>query len=72
VTPEADPPRRFAEIDVVKAIGILTVVWIHSLAPIWAPDASSHAGWAHVTRYAVPGFLLGVASDFLMGPADDE
>ena len=51
-------PRRFAEVDVVKAVGILTVVWIHSLEPIRMPDAPFHAvWWAHVTRFAVPGFL---------------
>jgi surface polysaccharide O-acyltransferase-like enzyme len=51
-------------VDVVKAVGILTVVWIHSLEPIWMPDAPFHAvWWAHVTRFAVPGFLA--ASGYL-------
>jgi fucose 4-O-acetylase-like acetyltransferase len=64
VTPPADPPRRLAEVDAVKAIGILTVVWIHTLGPIWSPEATSHTiWWTHVTRFAVPGFLA--ASGYL-------
>lgn len=68
MTQEADPSRRFAEVDVLKAVGILTVVWIHSLAPIWRPDvSSSDVWWAHVTRFAVPGFLA--ASGYLYASA---
>ena len=68
MTPPADASRRFAEVDAVKAVGILTVVGIHSLAPIWAPDAPAHAvWWAHVTRFAVPGFLA--ASGYLYASA---
>ncbi|MEN8183423.1 MAG: acyltransferase [Myxococcota bacterium] len=54
-----DAPRRFSEIDVLKTVGILTVVLIHSLRNPWDPRISSAEMWLQVvTRFAVPGFLL--------------
>lgn len=56
--------RRFAEIDALKAAGILTVILIHGLRPSWDPTISAIEAWlGDVTRFAVPGFLL--ASGFL-------
>ncbi len=66
---ETDPTPRFAEVDVQKAVGILAVVWIHSLSPIWDPEASCfEVWWAHATRFAVPGFLA--ASGYLYARAE--
>jgi surface polysaccharide O-acyltransferase-like enzyme len=57
--PAVDARRRFSEIDVLKAVGILTVVLIHSLRNPWDPRISSAELWLQVvTRFAVPGFLL--------------
>lgn len=56
--------QRFAEIDALKAIGIVTVVLIHSLRPPWDPAVSELEIWlGHVTRFGVPAFLF--ASGFL-------
>jgi fucose 4-O-acetylase-like acetyltransferase len=55
---------RWYEVDSIKAIGILTVVLIHSLRPYWQADVSTAELWLHsATRFAVPGFVL--ASGFL-------
>lgn len=56
--------RRFAEIDALKAIGILTVVLIHSLRWPFDPAISAGEEWlGRLTRFAVPAFLM--ASGFL-------
>jgi len=52
-------PSRFAEIDFLKASGIVAVILIHSLRAPWDPGISSTELWlGTVTRFAVPGFLL--------------
>jgi len=56
--------RRFAEIDALKSIGILTVVLIHSVRAPFDPGISTFEIWlGHLTRFAVPAFLL--SSGFL-------
>jgi fucose 4-O-acetylase-like acetyltransferase len=56
--------QRFHEVDLLKAVGILTVVLIHSLRSPWEPSISPLELWlGNVTRFAVPGFL--VASGYL-------
>jgi surface polysaccharide O-acyltransferase-like enzyme len=62
--------RRFAEIDALKAIAILTVVLIHSMRWPFDPAISTGEVWlGRLTRFAVPAFLM--ASGFLYagGPA---
>jgi len=56
--------QRFAEIDALKAIGIVTVVLIHSIRSPWDAGVSQLEVWlGHVTRFGVPAFLF--ASGFL-------
>ena len=56
--------RRFAEIDALKAVGIVTVVLIHSFRSPFDPTVSPGEVWlGHLTRFAVPAFLM--ASGFL-------
>jgi len=56
--------RRFAEIDALKSVGILTVVLIHSVRAPFDPGISSFEVWlGHLTRFAVPAFLI--SSGFL-------
>jgi surface polysaccharide O-acyltransferase-like enzyme len=56
--------RRFAEIDALKSIGIVTVVFIHSLRAPFDPTISVAEIWlGHLTRFGVPAFLA--ASGFL-------
>jgi surface polysaccharide O-acyltransferase-like enzyme len=56
--------QRFAEIDALKSVGILTVVLIHSVRAPFDPTVSGIEIWlGHLTRFAVPAFL--VASGFL-------
>jgi surface polysaccharide O-acyltransferase-like enzyme len=56
--------RRFAEIDALKSIGILTVVLIHSVRAPFDPAVSTFEIWlGHLTRFAVPAFLI--SSGFL-------
>jgi len=56
--------RRFAEIDALKSIGIVTVVFIHSIRAPFDPTISSIEIWlGHLTRFGVPAFLA--ASGFL-------
>ena len=55
--------RRF-EVDLLKAVGIVTVVLIHCVRPSFAADASAvESQIGSITRFAVPGFL--VASGYL-------
>jgi len=55
---------RYAEIDALKALGILTVVLIHSVSTPWLQSQTPGERWVlAVTRFAVPGFLF--ASGFL-------
>jgi surface polysaccharide O-acyltransferase-like enzyme len=62
--------RRFAEIDALKSIGIVTVVLIHSLRAPFDPAISVVEIWlGHLTRFAVPAFL--VASGFLYAAGVD-
>jgi peptidoglycan/LPS O-acetylase OafA/YrhL len=57
-------PGRFAEVDWIKAVGVLTVVLIHAVRSPFEPGASAFELWiGQWTRFAVPGFLL--ASGFL-------
>jgi surface polysaccharide O-acyltransferase-like enzyme len=56
--------HRYTEIDAIKAIGILSVVLIHSvLAPLPELQTPGERWLLAATRFAVPGFLL--ASGFL-------
>jgi len=49
---------RFAEVDCIKACGILIVVLIHTARSPFEPNASPVELWlGQVTRFAVPGFL---------------
>ncbi len=56
--------RRYSEIDTLKAVGILVVIFIHCIRPPWAPQVPPLELWlGQMTRFAVPGFLA--ASGFL-------
>lgn len=56
--------RRFLEIDVLKALGIVTVVLIHGVRPPWDPALSAVEIWlGHLTRFGVPAFVF--ASGYL-------
>lgn len=56
--------RRYLEIDVLKAVGVLAVILIHSVASWFEHEASQLDRTIHVaTRFAVPAFV--VASGFL-------
>jgi surface polysaccharide O-acyltransferase-like enzyme len=56
--------RRFAEIDALKSIGIVTVVFIHSIRAPFDPMIPPLEIWlGHLTRFGVPAFLA--ASGFL-------
>ncbi len=55
--------RRFLEIDVLKLLGIVTVVLIHAAGPPWGEVPPLELWLGHLTRFAVPGFLF--ASGFL-------
>jgi surface polysaccharide O-acyltransferase-like enzyme len=66
--PSEDPTSRLAEVDLLKAAGIVVVVLIHALPPRWAPDIGPVELWlADATRFAVPAFLF--ASGWLYGTA---
>lgn len=61
--------RRYLEIDVLKVVGITTVVMIHGARPPWHPELSALELWlGHLTRFAVPAFLF--ASGFLYASRD--
>lgn len=63
-SPDSALPRRLAEVDALKAAGIVTVVLIHSVRSDLDPAASPLEIWiGHATRFAVPAFLF--ASGFL-------
>ena len=54
-----DVTRRYAEIDMIKVIGILAVLLIHCLRPVWSPHASPMEHFLNQElRFAVPGFLF--------------
>ncbi len=56
--------RRYSEIDTLKAVGILVVIFIHCIRPPWSPHVPPLELWlGQMTRFAVPGFLA--ASGFL-------
>jgi len=51
--------QRYVEIDYIKVIGIIAVILIHSLRPIWNPLASPTERFLNSElRFAVPGFLF--------------
>lgn len=54
-----DMSRRYAEIDWIKAVGIIAVILIHCIRPIWDPQASfAERVLNHELRFAVPGFVF--------------
>ena len=58
------PTGRYLQVDLLKAVGILAVVLIHSLPAPWDPLSTPFDAWiGNVTRFAVPAFLM--ASGFL-------
>src|SRR5262245_3590949 len=60
--------RRF-EVDLVKAVGIVAVVLIHSVRPYFSPDVSRpELRILQITQFAVPGFLA--ASGFLYASSE--
>lgn len=51
-------PSRYLELDVIKALGILAVVLIHSIQSPFDPRVTPAEIFIHqLTRFAVPGFL---------------
>ena len=63
-SPTDSTTRQFAEVDWLKAVGILVVVLIHTVRSPWEFGASPTELWiGRITRFAVPGFLM--ASGFL-------
>ena len=59
-----DRPARFAEVDLLKAVGALAVLLIHTVRSPFEAAASPPELWiGQLTRFAVPGFLA--ASGFL-------
>jgi surface polysaccharide O-acyltransferase-like enzyme len=53
------PGARRLEVDLLKAVGIVAVVLIHSVRSPFVPGASDAELWiGRVTRFAVPAFLL--------------
>jgi surface polysaccharide O-acyltransferase-like enzyme len=62
--------RRFAEIDALKAIGIVAVVLIHSMRWPFDPAISTGEVWlGNLTRFAVPTFLIASGFLYASGPA---
>jgi fucose 4-O-acetylase-like acetyltransferase len=65
----ANAERRYAEVDYVKALGIVLVPLIHTLRPSWDPGISElELLLGHVLKFAVPGFLA--TSGFLYATRD--
>jgi surface polysaccharide O-acyltransferase-like enzyme len=63
--------RRFAEIDALKSIGIVTVVLIHSIRWPFDPAISVVEIWlGHLTRFGVPAFLAASGFLYAAGVAD--
>jgi surface polysaccharide O-acyltransferase-like enzyme len=63
------PGRRSFEVDLLKSIGIVTVVLIHSMRDPWDPAVSQiELLLGQLTRFAVPSFFL--ASGFLYATSD--
>jgi fucose 4-O-acetylase-like acetyltransferase len=61
-------PRRF-EVDLVKAVGIVAVVLIHSVRPFFDPGVSAAELWLlSALQFAVPGFFA--ASGVLYASAE--
>lgn len=49
---------RFPEVDVIKAVAIVSVVLIHSIRSPWDPNAHRFDIWLnHATSFAVPAFV---------------
>lgn len=48
--------ERYYPIDVVKALGILVVIWIHSFGPLYGPEWVVRLNF--LARWAVPGFFF--------------
>lgn len=62
--PPAASEQRFFEVDLLKAVAIVTVVLIHVLRAPWDPGITQLEVWlGSITRFAVPCFLF--ASGFL-------
>jgi surface polysaccharide O-acyltransferase-like enzyme len=60
----SDAGGRRVEVDALKAAGILTIVFIHSIRSPWDAGVSTLEVWlGHVTRFGVPAFLF--ASGYL-------
>jgi peptidoglycan/LPS O-acetylase OafA/YrhL len=55
--------QRFHEIDVLKCVGILTVVYIHSISASFVPSNFLGIFFIDITRFAVPGLFF--AAGFL-------
>ena len=55
--------RRFHEIDVLKCVSILTVVYIHSISTSFSPTNFLGILFANITSFAVPGLFF--AAGFL-------
>ncbi len=55
--------QRFHEIDVLKCVSILTVVYIHSISTSFNPTNFLGIFFADITRFAVPGLFF--AAGFL-------
>ena len=52
------PTKRYAEVDILKALGIAAVVLTHALRDPWNPNVSPGELWiGKITRFGVPGFL---------------
>jgi peptidoglycan/LPS O-acetylase OafA/YrhL len=61
--------RHYAEVDYVKAVGILLVPLIHTLRPGWDDGISdSELFLGHILKFAVPGFLA--TSGFLYATSE--
>ena len=73
MTKESVPGRgndesRRPEVDWIKAVALVTVVFIHSLPPFFAQSVTPVELWlGELARFAVPGFLF--ASGFLYASA---
>jgi surface polysaccharide O-acyltransferase-like enzyme len=54
----AETGERLAEVDLLKALGAVVIVLVHSIRPRWDPTISTAELWlGDLTRFAVPGFL---------------